>query len=66
MYIVRLKDYNYTVKYFNELGLALDFAIEHYKEFLRITDKNGDTIYNNINHNGIGGFTFTYYCERIG
>lgn len=66
MYTVLLKNYDYTIEYFNELSLALDFAIEHYKEFVRLADKDGYTIYNILNHNGIGGFTFSYYCERIG
>ena len=40
--------------------------LENAKVFENNDDKNGDTIYNNVDHNGMGGFTFSYYCERIG
>ena len=67
MYKVILQDYYaYWCHNFDSFSSALDFAIEHYKEFVRLDDKNGDTIYNNVDHNGFGGFTFSYYCERIG
>lgn len=69
MYKVILQDktnYDYWYHNFDLFSSALDFAIEHYKEFVRLDDKNGDTIYNNVDHNGIGGFTFSYYCERLG
>ncbi len=69
MYKVILQDktyYDYWYHNFDSFSSALDFAIEHYKEFVRLDDKNGDTIYNNVDHNGTGGFTFSYYLERIG
>ena len=67
MYKVILQDfYDCWYHNFDLFSSALDFAIEHYKEFVRLDDKNGDTIYNNVDHNGCGGFTFTYYCEKIG
>lgn len=69
MYTVILQDktyYDYWYHTFNSFSLALNFAIEHYKEFVRLDDKDGHTIYNNVEYNGLGGFTFNYYCERIG
>ncbi len=59
-------DCNFHTHNFYYFNSALNFAIEHYKEFVRLDDKDGDTIYNNVNYNGAGGFTFSYYCERIG
>ncbi|MBR2322190.1 MAG: hypothetical protein IKA54_01210 [Clostridia bacterium] len=67
MYIVvLLVNGEYFTYPFTDLNMALDFSIEHYKSFVRLTDKNLDTIYNELDANGLGGFIFKYYCEKIG
>ena len=65
-YVQIFNGYNYKIHTFSTFSKALDFAIEHHKIFVRLYNYDGDTIYNQVNHNGVGGFTFSYYCERIG
>lgn len=67
MYIVVLIINNEYFTYpFTDINLALDFSIEYYKNFVRLTDKNLHTIYNKLNANGVGGFDFKFSCERLG
>ena len=67
MYTVILLVNNEYISYkFSHFKQTLDFCIEHYKEFDVLYDENYCTIYNELDYDGLGGFYFKYYCERIG
>lgn len=45
---------------------AIDFSIDHYKEFLSMSDGYLNTIYNRIDADGLGGYRLILDCERLG
>lgn len=67
MFIITLK-INADIKTYciTDFNNAIDFSIEHYKEFLSMRNKNLDTIYNKIDADGLGGYYLTLECERLG
>ena len=59
MYIVvLLVNDEYYFSQFENICLARDYAIEHYKVFKYLVDKNLYYIYNRLDYDGIGGFNF--------
>ncbi|MBO5131026.1 MAG: hypothetical protein J6B16_03445 [Clostridia bacterium] len=67
MFVIRLKT-NGTIEVHIRTHIhdAIDFSIEHYKEFLSMSDGYLNTLYNRIDADGLGGYRLILDCERLG